>query len=82
MGEYLNQPACSIGEHSGSQNFFPRVRKIHAVVDTHQDFIRHDALVISWIPLGHSEMGHLKVTGKRTSPVRSQILPPPIYSKK
>ena len=30
MGEYLDQPACSIGEHSGSQSSCPRARLVHA----------------------------------------------------
>jgi len=74
MGEYLNQPACSIGQHSGSQSFCPRARKIRVVVDTHQDIIRHDAPVMSWILPGHSEYGasesHRKedVTSKVSDP--------------
>jgi len=49
MGEYLDRPACSIGKHLGSQNFYPWARKIRAVVDTHPDIIGHDAPVMSWI---------------------------------
>jgi len=57
MGEYLDRAACSIGEHSGSQSFCLRARKICAVVDTHQGLIGHDALVISRILPSHSEYG-------------------------
>ena len=49
IGRHMKQPACSIGEHSKSQNFRSRVRKICMVVDTHQDIIGYDAPVISRI---------------------------------
>jgi len=29
IGEYFDQPACSIGEHSGSQSSCPRARLVH-----------------------------------------------------
>ena len=29
MGEYLDRPAFSIGEHSGSHNFCPRACRVH-----------------------------------------------------
>ena len=82
MGEYLDRPACSIGEHSGSQSFCLRARKIRAVTDTHQGLIRHDTPVISRILPGHSEYGTSEGTGKWTSPVRSRIFLHQSYSKK
>jgi len=77
----LERLACLIGEHTESQNFYLRARKIHVVVDTHQDIIGHDAPVMSQILPDHCEHGTLKVMGKRTSPVRSRILPSPILFK-
>ena len=82
IGEYLDRPARSIGEHSGSQNSYPWARKIRAVVDTHQVIIGHDASVMSWILPGSQWVWCINVTGKRKSPVRSQILPSPILLKK
>ena len=75
MGEYLDWLACSIGEHSGSQSFCLRARKIRAVADTHQGFIGHDAPVISRILPGHSEYGAFEGHGKED--VTSKVSNPP-----
>jgi len=77
----MKWPVRSIGDHLRSQNFYPKARKIRVVLNTHQDIIRHDALVRSRSSLITMSMAHLKVTGKRTSPVRSQILPSQILFK-
>ena len=69
IGGYLERPACSIGDHLRSQNFCPRTNKIRTVLDTHQDIIEHDALVSLGSFLITMSMAHLKVMGKRTSPV-------------
>ena len=75
MGEYLDWPACSIGEHSGSQSFCLRARNIRAVVDTHQGLIGHDAPVMSRIFPGHNEHGAFGGHGKED--VISKVSDPP-----
>ena len=75
MGEYLDRPARLIGEYSGSQNSYPWARKIHAVVDTHQVIIGHDASVMSWILLGHSGYGASE--GHKKEDVTNKVLDPP-----
>jgi len=77
----LEQPACLVGEHLGSQNVCLRARKIRVVFDSPQDIIGHDALVMSQILPDLNEHGACEVTGKRISPVRSRILPSPILFK-
>ena len=57
MGEYLDQPACSIGEHSGSQSFRLRARRICAVADTRQGLIGHDAPIMLRVLHDHSGYG-------------------------
>ena len=71
----MERPACSIGEHSGSQNSCLRVRKIRAVLDTHQDIIGHDAPVISWILPDHNEHGIFEGHGKKD--VTRKVSDPP-----
>ena len=64
MREYLDRPACSIGEHSKNQSFYLRARKICAVIDTHQGLIGDDAPVMSRVLPGHSEYGTFEGHGK------------------
>ena len=71
----MERPTCLIGEHSGSQSFCLRARKIREVVDTHQDLIGHDAPVMSRILPGHNEHGAFKGHGKED--VTSKLLDPP-----
>ena len=71
IGGYLKWPACSISEHLRSHNFCLRARKIHAVLNTHQDIIGHDALVMSRILLDHNEHGAFK--GHEKEDVTSKV---------
>ena len=64
IGEYLDQLAYLIGEHSGSQSFCLRVRRIGTVVDTRQGLIGHEAPVMSQILHGHSGYGAFEGHGK------------------
>ena len=64
MGEYLDQPAYSIGEHLGSQSFCPRARRLPAVANTHQGLIAHDAPVMPRVFHCHSGYGAFKGHGK------------------
>ena len=57
IGGYMKRPACSIGDHLRSQNFCLRMRKIRAVLNTHQDIIGHDASVMSRILPDHNGHG-------------------------
>ena len=75
MGENLDQPACSFGYHSRSQNFCLRARKIRAVVDTHQDIIGHDAPVMSRILPDHDVHDAFEGHGKED--VTSKVSDPP-----
>ena len=75
IGGYLERPACSIGEHSGSQNFCPRVRKIRMVLDTHQDIIGHNAPVMSQILPDRNKYGTFE--GHRKKDVTSKVSDPP-----
>ena len=75
IGEYLDQPGCSIGEYSGSQSFCLRARKIRAVVNTHQGLIGHDAPVMSRVLPGHSEYSIFEGHGKEDA--TSKISDPP-----
>ena len=75
MREYLDWPACSIGEHSGNQSFCLRARKNRAVVDTHQDLIGHDVPVISGILPDHNEYSAFEGHGK--DDVTSKVSDPP-----
>jgi len=72
---YLEQPACSIGEHLESQNFCLRARKIRAVLNTHQDIIGHNAPVMSRILPDHNEHGAFEGHGKED--VTSKVSDPP-----
>ena len=71
----MERPTCSIGKHSESQNFCLRARKIRAILDTHQDIIEHDALVMSRILLDHNENGAFEGHGKED--VTSKVSDPP-----
>ena len=71
----MERLACSLGEHSGSQKFCLRARKIHAIVDTHQDIIRHDAPVMSRILPNHN--GHGAFEGHEKEDVTSKVSDPP-----
>jgi len=71
----MKRLACSIGEHLKSQNFCPRMRKICAIIDTHQDIIGHDAPVISRILLDHNEHGTFE--GHEKEDVTSNVPDPP-----
>ena len=75
----MERPACSIGEHSGSQNSYLRVRKIRAVLYTHQDILGHDAPVMSQILPDHNE--HSAFEGHGKEDVTSKVLPSPILFK-
>jgi len=75
IGGYLEWPACSIGEHLRSQNFYLWARKIHAVLDTHQDSIGYDAPVMSRILPDHNEHGAFEGHGKED--VTSKVSDPP-----
>ena len=75
IGGDMKRPACLIGEHLKSQNFCPRARKIHAVVDTHQDIIGHDVPVMSRILPDHNEYGAFESHGKED--ITSKISDPP-----
>ena len=71
----MKWPVCLIGEHLKSQNFYPRVRKIHAVIDTHQDIIGHDTSIMSRILLDHNE--HEAFEGHEKEDVTSKVSDPP-----
>jgi len=60
----MKLPIRSIGDHLRSQNFCPRAWKIRAILDTHQDIIRLDALVRPWILPDHNEHGVFEGHGK------------------
>jgi len=74
----LKRPVRSIGDHLRSRNFCPKARKIHAVLDTHQDIIGHDALVRSQILPDHNEYDTFE--GHEKEDVTSKVLdlPSPI----
>ena len=80
IGEYLERPACSIGENLGSQNFCLRARKIRAILDTHKDITGYNAPVISRILPDHSEHGTFKghekedVTSKVSDPLFTNLV--------
>jgi len=71
----MKWPTCSIGDHLRSQNFCSRARKIHAVDDTHQDIIGHDAPVMSRIFPDRKEHGAFEGHGK--GDVTSKVSDPP-----
>jgi len=71
----MKRPVCSIGDHLRSRNFCPKARKIHAVLETHQDIIGHDALVMSQILSVHNEHGAFEGHGKED--VTSKVSDPP-----
>ena len=75
MGEYLDQPACSIGEHSGSQSSCLRARKIRAVAGTYQGLIGYDSPVMSRVLPDHSEYSTSE--GHRKEDVTNKVLDPP-----
>jgi len=75
IGGYLEQPACSIGEHLGSQSFCLRARKIRVVLDTPQDIIGHDAPVMSQILPDRNKHGACE--GQRKEDVTSKVSDPP-----
>ena len=60
----MKRPVRTIGDHLRSQNFYPRARKIHAVLDTHQDIIGHDAPIRFRILPDHNEHGVFEGHGK------------------
>jgi len=74
MGEYLDRPACSIVEHSGSQNSCQWVRRIYAVVGIRQGLIGHDAPVMPRVLHGHSGYGAFE--GHRKEDVASKVSDP------
>jgi len=74
IGGDMKRPVCSIGKHLKNQNFCPRAGKIRAIVDTHQDIIGHDALVMSWILPNHNEHGAFE--GHRKEDVTSKVSDP------
>ena len=86
MGEYLDRPACSIGEHSGSQSSCPGARRIRAVTNTRQGLIGYGAPVMPRVLHGHSGYGAFKGHGKEdvTSKVSdpSPILPKEVTTTK
>jgi len=55
--------------------FCPMTRKIHAVLNTHQDIIGHDAPVKSRILPDHNEHGAFE--GHRKEDVTSKVSDPP-----
>jgi len=71
----MKQPTHSIGNHFRSQGFCPRVRKICAVLNTHQDIIGDDAPVMSRILPDHNEHGAFESHGKED--VTSKVSDPP-----
>ena len=58
-----------------SQNFCPRERKIHKILDTHKDVIGHDAPVRYWILPDYNEHGAFEGHGKED--VTSKVSDPP-----
>jgi len=60
----MKRPVRSIGDHLRSQNFCPRARKIRMILDTHQDIIKHDAPVRSWIFSDYNEHDTFEGHGK------------------
>ena len=74
MGEYLDRPDYSIGEHSGCQNSCPWARRIRAVIGTRQGLIRHDAPVMPRVLHGHSGYGVFE--GHRKEDVTSKVSDP------
>jgi len=75
MGEYLDRPACSSGEHSGSQSSYPWARRIRAVTDTRQGLIRHDEPVMPRVLHGHC--GYDAFEGHMKEDVMSKVSDPP-----
>jgi len=75
IGEYLDRPACSIGEHSASQSFCPWARRIRAVAGICQDLIGHDASTMPPVLHGHNRYGGFE--GHRKEDVTSKVLDPP-----
>ena len=71
MGEYLDRLACSIGEHSGSQSFCLKARRIRTVADTHQGLIGHDAPAMPRVRHSHSGYGGFE--GHRKKDVTSKV---------
>ena len=57
MGEYFDQPACLIGEHSGSQSSCSWAGWLRAVTDTGQSLIGHDAPAMPRVCHAHSGYG-------------------------
>ena len=81
MGEYLDRPACSIGEHSGSQSSCPWVRRIRAVAGIRQGPIEYDAPVMPRVLHDHSGYGAFEGHVKEDITSKSLNLPSPILLK-
>ena len=79
IGEYLDRPAYSISEHSGSQNSCPWARRILAVAGIRQGLIGYNALIMSWVLHGHSWYGTFE--GHRKEDVTSKISDPPFTNR-
>ena len=71
----MKGPAYSISDHLRIQNFYPRMKKISAVLDTHQDTIGHDAPVMSRILPDHDEHSAFEGHGKEN--VTNKVSDPP-----
>jgi len=71
----MKRPVRSISDHLRSQNFYLKVRKIRAVLDTQQDIIGHDAPVRSQILPDHNEHGAFE--DHRKEDITSKVSDPP-----
>jgi len=71
----MKWPVHSIGYHLRSQNFYPRARKVRAILDTHQDIIGYDAPVRSQILSDYNKHGTFEGHGKEN--VTSKVSDPP-----
>ena len=70
----MKWPVRSIGDHLRSQNSYPKMRKIRAVLDIHQDIIGHDVPVRFQILPDHSDHGAFE--DHRKEDVTSKVLDP------
>jgi len=84
IGEYLDRPACSIGEYLGSESSCPWARRIRAVTGTYQGLIGHDAPVMLRVLHGLSGYGggYGVFEGQREEDVTNKVLDPPFTSLK
>jgi len=72
-------PTCSIGEHLGSQSSCSWARRLHAVTDTRQGLIGHDAPAMPRVCHGHSGYGggYGALEGHGKEDVTSKVSDPP-----